>query len=192
MVNVKALTDRFRCGPSAVREALCQLAANGLVIAEDQRGFRVAPVSEDDLLDVTQARAKIEVIAIRDAIACGDLEWEAHLVGAFHRLVRTPKFGAGYSEQHRAFHDLLVAPCRSAWMKQFRGMLHDHSERYQKLAGIHNPQGRNIDSEHRALLEAVIDRDVDRAAALISAHIEETAAILIRNGVTTPEGDVEC
>jgi len=40
LIGIKALQVRFRVGMSAVREALCQLAADGLVIAEDQRGFQ--------------------------------------------------------------------------------------------------------------------------------------------------------
>ncbi len=41
-----------------VREALSQLGAEGLVIAESQKGYRVAPLSTEDLLDLTEARVR--------------------------------------------------------------------------------------------------------------------------------------
>lgn len=186
LIRIKEMQGRFRVGLSAVREALCQLAADGLVIAEDQRGFRVAPVSETDLRDLTRARAEIEIFLIRDAIANGDTDWEAHLLAAYHRLANVPKFGSAYAEKHRAFHDTLVAPCTSDWMKRFRATLHHHSERYRLLAATHNDAARDIDGEHRALMEAALARESDLAAELIAAHVHETAQILMRNGLTAP------
>src|SRR5271157_1164652 len=50
--------------PGAVREALSRLSAEGLVIAESQKGYRVAPLSADELLDLTEARVEIERIAL--------------------------------------------------------------------------------------------------------------------------------
>src|SRR5271166_5482573 len=70
----------------AVREALSRLSAEGLVIAESQKGYRVAPLSAEELLDITDARVEIERIALSRSIARGDLEWETNIVAAWHRL----------------------------------------------------------------------------------------------------------
>src|SRR3974390_224828 len=67
---------------SAVREALSRLPAEGLVVAEPQRGFRAAPISADELRDLTSVRLEIEALCVRGAIARGDLSWEAQLVAA--------------------------------------------------------------------------------------------------------------
>lgn len=194
-ISVKDVQREFGVGLSAVREALCQLAADGLVIAEDQRGFRAAPVSAKSLIDLTRARVEIESFAIRDAIANGDVEWEARIVGEFHKLAQLRRregsnprvIGDDYRKQHGVFHDALVAACTSEWMQRFRRVLHDHSERYRQLAVSYNVQPRNIIDEHRAIMEAVLLRDADRSAELISAHVNATAQILLRLGVT--EGD---
>ena len=185
LLNIKDLQERFGVALGSVREALCQLAADGLVIAEDQRGFRVAPISESDLADVTETRATMEIWMIRDAIANGDTSWEADLLGAFHRLTHRQNPDPEYPELHRVFHDQLVAPCRSKWMKRFRATLHEHTERYRQLARKHNDEQRDIDAEHRALMEAALARDADRAAELMSEHVYETARILLRTGLTT-------
>jgi DNA-binding GntR family transcriptional regulator len=38
---------------------------------------------------------------------------------------------------------------------------------------------RNVPEEHEELMNAVIERDVDRACALIEAHLQETARLLL-------------
>jgi DNA-binding GntR family transcriptional regulator len=193
LLSIKDLQAQFGVGLSAVREALCQLAADGLIIAEDQRGFRVAPISAADLEDLTRSRIAIETFALRDAIANGDTEWEAQLLASYHRMVNAPHpcaerpkqhRSAEYALRHRLFHDLLVAPCTCEWIKRFRGTLHEHSERYRQLASA-NYDGRDIDGEHRELMEAAIARDTDRAVALMTEHVGVTVRFLAARGMTT-------
>lgn len=184
LLSIKELHDRFGVGLSAIREALCQLAADGLVIAEEQRGVRVAPISARDLDDVTKSRVHVEMITIREAVANGGMEWEAELLAAYHRVTHVLKADPLYAQHHKTFHDTLVAPCPSEWMKRFRKTLQEHSERYRRLAASHNDETRDIDGEHRGLMAAALDRDADRAAALIAEHVLETARILARNGLT--------
>jgi DNA-binding GntR family transcriptional regulator len=179
-------------GLSAVREALCQLTADGFVIAEEQRGFRAAPVSAKDLMDVTRVRTEVETFAIRDAIANGDVQWEAQIMAEGHKLFKARRadgasprlIGDAYRSQHAAFHDALVSACTSSWMQRFRRTLHAHSERYRQIAVLYNDQPRNVNEEHRAIMEAALARDADLAAELTTEHINATARILLRLGVT--------
>ena len=48
-----------------------RLSAEGLVVAEPQRGFKVAPVSLEDLADLTKARIEIETLCITNSIEAG-------------------------------------------------------------------------------------------------------------------------
>ena len=196
-ISVKRLHQRFGKGHSAIREALCALAAEGMVIVEDQRGFRAAPVSARDLEDLTRIRIEIECLAIRDAIAHGDREWEALLLAEFHRLAGSPsrdatdsrRISRAYEEQHRRFHDALISACSSDWTKTFHTTLHHHSERYRKLVVSYYADShvRDILGEHRALMEAALRRDADLATRLITQHIDDTAKILLRHGIAAPE-----
>ena len=192
-ISVTALHRRFGTGLSAVREALCQLVADGMVIAEDQRGFRAAPISAHDLADLTRVRVEIECLAIRDAIEHGDTEWEAALLAEFHRLsalrsrdaTDARRIDPAYQEQHKRFHDALIASCTSDWIKRFHTTLHHHSERYRELIVSYYAEShvRDIPGEHREMMEAALARDADRAAALIERHIRLTADILLRIGI---------
>jgi DNA-binding GntR family transcriptional regulator len=191
-IGVKDVQREFGVGLSAVREALMQLTADGFVIAEEQRGFRATPVSAHDLTDLTRTRVEIETFALRDAIAHGDVDWEARILSDAHKLAQirgtegqNPRvIGNAYRAQHAAFHDALVAACTSDWMKRFRRTLHAHSERYRQLAVWYNDEPRNVNDEHRAIMEATLARDAERATALMTEHINATARTLLRLGVT--------
>jgi len=125
-----------------VREALSRLTSEGLVVAEPQRGFRVAPISAAELRDLTGVRAHIEGLCLDRAIAVGDVGWGAQLVAAFHCLSRTPeresddreRMSEAWSVAHAAYHKTLVSACDSPWLLRLRETLYAQSERYRRLS----------------------------------------------------------
>lgn len=181
------LQDRFGVGLTSLHKALAHLAADGLVISEGERGVRTAPVSRADLEDLTKARLGIEALAIRDAVSNADEESDAQIVAALYTLSRTPVFEStgekvfteAYMMRHRAFHEALTAACSSSWIKRFRSMLFAHGERYQQLSILY--RDREGGDEHAALVEAVLDRDADRAADLMTAHISAAVQLLLEH-----------
>src|SRR6478672_11214905 len=62
---VEHLRETYGVGATPLREALSKLTSLELVTAEGQRGFRVAPVSTANLLDITKTRAWVEGTALR-------------------------------------------------------------------------------------------------------------------------------
>ena len=64
-MHVERLRSEYGVGATPLREALSKLSSLELVVAEGQRGFRVAPVSIENLLDITKTRAWIEGAALR-------------------------------------------------------------------------------------------------------------------------------
>lgn len=182
------LNKRYDVSTSTLREALARLAADNLVVGEGQKGFTVAPVSRDDLLDITQLRCTLEGGALRDAIAHGDNEWEASVVAALHRLSRhheqcrekPPLLTEEGATLHRAFHLGLLAGCRSKWQLRTIELLYDHSERYRRLSSIKQSHERDSNVEHRAIANAALARDADKASRLLIQHIERTTLELTK------------
>jgi DNA-binding GntR family transcriptional regulator len=180
-LRLEMLAERYGVGRSPLREACCRLASEGLVVIVDQRGFRVAPVSRDDLVDLTRTRQQIEALALRASIARGDLAWEGEVTATLHRLARLSAHRAGdpsrvddaWSVEHRAFHAALVGACGSPWLLRFRDMLYDQSERYRRLSL--GSGTRDLAAEHQALARAALARDADRACALLVEHLARTA-----------------
>ena len=188
-LKIDALCVRYAVGSSAMREALTRLASEGFVVSTPQRGFRVAPLSTQDLLDLTSARCKIEGLCLREAIEKGGVEWEAQVTAALHRVTHfAPASKPVGSEQmetfskvHGAFHETLAAGCNNPWLMQVRALLFSQSERYRWLSSSQPGKARDLDREHSDLAQAVLARDPDLAVRLMTEHLQRTAdAILAR------------
>jgi DNA-binding GntR family transcriptional regulator len=180
---------------SAVREALARLTSEGFVVAEPQKGFRAAPVSVSDLYDLTTARVEIEGLCLRSSVAEGGVEWETQLVAANHRLARLPlrlstkpnEYNAEWNIAHDEFHRALVAACQNKTLLLVREQLFAKSARYRWLSVSMIPDKRDLDSEHQAITDAALSGDGDKAAALLTIHIKETARLLAESMGAAPE-----
>ncbi len=186
-MKIGELCQALSVSLSAVREALSRLTSEGLVVAEPQRGFRVAPISADELRDLTDVRAQIEGLCLERVIAVGDVAWESQLVAAFHRLSRTPerepedpqRMNEAWSAAHAAYHEALVGACDSPWLLRLRALLYAQSERYRRLSVPLAKIARDLNREHQEIMEATLARDAGRARALMTQHIELTTRTLL-------------
>lgn len=185
-LRIADLQERFSVSLSAIREALSRLTSEGYVVAIDQRGFRVAPVSLKDLTDLMRTRVQIESIALTQSIALGDIAWEARLAAAFHTLSRLPRSDPGqpnvmsdiWANAHGSFHRALIDACESPYLLQFRDVLYGQSERYRRLT-VNVEPGRDVMTEHELIMKYTLNRDHKKAVSVLEAHFGETARILI-------------
>ena len=180
-LHIATLQERFKVSLSVIREALSRLVADGLVVAEAQRGFRVSPISKKDLIDVTRTRIGIETMALQIAIERGDAAWARDVDAAFAAMLATDRTAQKmrWADRHADFHRVLLRPCDSAWLLRFRDILFEQSERYRFLYdSVDNASGtpvkRDVDAEHRALLDAVLQRRPDAAKAALEDHFSTT------------------
>lgn len=186
-LRIEEICRDLQASSGAVREALSRLTAEGLVNAEPQRGFVVAPISRRDLIHLTEVRIDTELRCLHQAILHGDTDWEAAIIAARHRLgalcdaFRMP--GApearNWHQLHAAFHDALTAACPNGWWLRLRQQLYVQSERYRWLSGPADEGERDVHAEHEALAEAVVARDAARAEALMRDHLTRTTDILL-------------
>jgi DNA-binding GntR family transcriptional regulator len=177
-LKVEELQVAYGVSSSPLREALSRLAQEGLVRADERRGFRVAPLSVEDLADITRMRLMLDVQALREAMQHGDDGWEAAIVAAYYRLEkvesRLPEGPVTLSEAwealHRDFHAALLAGCPSPRQLAWSASLFDQAERYRRFSARQRAVRRKS-SEHRQLMEAALRRDIDAAGALLAQHI---------------------
>ena len=193
-LRIKELCERYAAGAIPMREALSRLAMTGFVVAEDQRGFRVSVISPNELSDITDTRIYIETEALRRSVTNGGVDWEERLLATHHRLTRqqsqslpSDSRGAVYpawSSAHNAFHATLLDACGSTWMQNLAELLRDQTERYRNLAVQRDAllmkrrgrSARDIPAEHKAILDAALNRDAPLACALLAAHFRATSA----------------
>jgi len=61
-LRIEVLRTRYDVGGTPLREAMNRLSTEGLVTQSEQRGFRVTPVSADELLELTRTRCWINEV----------------------------------------------------------------------------------------------------------------------------------
>ncbi len=188
-LRTEFLRDRYQIGNSPIREALNRLSADGLVEREDQKGFRVASVTRGDLLELVKTRCLLEEVAIRESIRSGGASWEEGVVLSFHRLSRFPRppgnaaytLDAEWERLHGDFHMAMVSGCGSQRLIAYCEELFDKSERYRRLAAP-GVSARNELEEHRGLMEACIEGDIDQVVRLLHDHYGRTVDIILASG----------
>lgn len=191
-LKIQELVEQLGANQGAVREALSRLVSEGLVTAEPQKGFRARPITRAELLDLTYVRIGIEGQCLKRAIALGDLRWEASLMAIYHELSKMPekthdagahgaqvRMAEPWSQTHFRFHETLASACDSPWLLRLRAQLFAQADRYRRLSIPLQRAHRNLDAEHRELVEAAIARDADRACELIAEHFRKTTETLL-------------
>jgi DNA-binding GntR family transcriptional regulator len=194
-LRINDIAEVLQVSLGAVREALSRLGAEGLVIAESQKGYRVTPLSVSELRDLTDARIEIERILLSRSIARGDLEWETGLVGAWHRLSKIDeravddprRLSEPWFVAHASFHAALVGGCGSPKLLQIRSQLYEQSERYRRYSAPLAESERNIALEHQLIFDATIARKSAEAVELMVEHLTKTAAIIITSPMLESE-----
>jgi GntR family transcriptional regulator, carbon starvation induced regulator len=176
------MVTRYEFGVSPLREALARLSSDHLVLLEGQRGFTVAPASREELLDVSRVRQLVEAEAVALSIKNGNVEWEAGIVAAYFRLQRAEErreensmtWVQEWESCNNAFHAALISHCGSVWLLRLQELLYAQHKRYRFISLQHPRDHRDLNAEHKALMEACLNRDIARARQLTAEHIEKT------------------
>lgn len=196
-LRIDTLSKELGASSGAIREALSRLTAEGLVVAEPQKGFVVSPISRQDLLDLTEVRIDIEVRCLNAAIAEGDIDWESRLISLAHQFSSLSNSVLGtptgptrdWHNQHEAYHRALASGCKNEWWLRLREQLYVQSERYRRLSSPFEEGGRDVASEHQAITTAVLNKDAKVAGALLTAHLQATTDILLASPI--PFSDID-
>ncbi|NMM28945.1 MAG: FCD domain-containing protein [Glaciimonas sp.] len=192
---LRALSERYDVGMIPMREALSRLAIAGFVTLIDQRGFRVARASKEELLDIMHVMTNIEAQALEDAIEHGDLAWEGKVVSAYHQVSKLPmvneKIPGTMNPQweiaHDAFHTALLSACTSPWLLRLAAILRGQSARYRFLSVNAMEAGvRDIAGEHALILAATLKRDARAASNALVEHLQTTARLAIGQSMLKP------
>lgn len=177
------LCEQYGVKAGVLREALSRLTADGLTTFEPNRGFRVIDVSRSRIEELLELRRINEGAALRLAVDRGSTEHEAACIAAHHRLVgaREPTARA---RAHHDFHLTLLSACGNQRLLDLCESLFEASELYRQwaTAALRAPSrrhGRDQDSEHSAILEAVLAHDADRAVALHEQHLRRTVDLAL-------------
>lgn len=147
----------------------------------ESKGYRVASMSEQELLDIFDARANMEAMLVSLAIARGGDEWEADVLAKAHLLSKLEACDASekmldeWDLRHQAFHTAIVAGCGSHYLLQMRERLFDLAARYRfiwlRRTVLSVEMLEDKHDQHQTLTAAVLARDTARASELMRQHL---------------------
>jgi DNA-binding GntR family transcriptional regulator len=164
----------------AVREALRQLEAEGLVTFNPHVGAVVSTLSLEEIKELFELRALIEADLLQRAIPLmrADHLQRAHAVlEEFAAACRRGDIEA-WGTLNRDFHSILLEPAAQPLTMGVLRYLHNQTNRYTSLHQMVTRSQVSALAEHEALLDAVARREVRHACALLVSHILGAARAL--------------
>lgn len=158
-----------------IREALSKLSHEKL-IKETKSGIKVVGISEEDVKDLFEVKRRIEVLATKRAalnLSEGKLE-------LLKDNVERQEFYAqkGDAEKVRdldtEFHDIIYKGSGSVTFETILSPIHHKMMKYRRLSLESHDRIYDSVAEHKALYEAIRDRDTDKAETIILLHIDHS------------------
>lgn len=178
-VGQDALAAEFGASHVPVREAFRRVEARGLLVSEPRKGVRVSSLDKASVVEISRMRGALESLALRHAIPAmtpADLDRAKAAIEAGARSQGMQEWEAA----NRAFHAALYTPCAMPRLLAAIDMLHESRLRYMHATASCIDWDPGSQREHRQLLAAVRQGDVERACSLLEEHIAEAGEILVQ------------
>lgn len=165
------IAKKLQTSRSPVREAMMALESEGLVRRYPGRGCFVEEITVQDINEIFSLRALLEVEALRkssDLISAQDLEDLKRDLTAL-----TPEDPeTAYYETDRRLHELLVNSCGNIRLMLILRTLNGQIEQLRRVAARQPQRLKASRSEHLAIVDALEEKDLERACGLLSEHVE--------------------
>ncbi|MGE0714165.1 MAG: GntR family transcriptional regulator [Alphaproteobacteria bacterium] len=178
------IAQRLAISRLPVREALARLESEGLVVLRPRRGYVVADLDPEDIVDLFDIRAMLEERAGRLATERRGPEDVAALEAILADIDRIGRSGdldvAAFAERNQAFHERLFAPCGRRRLLRLLFTLRDQVEGYARMSAAVAGTLGQAQAEHRAILVAFAAGDGLTVGRLCRRHVEGIGARLAK------------
>ena len=178
-LKLNLLQTEYNVSISILREVLNRLCGDGFIIYKVQKGFFVSPISKKDLYEIADLRIILETHALEISIKNKDYEWEAELLGAYHKLnhaeneLEKNNLNAKslWTKYDAEFHQMLIKKCNSLNLIRIHEVIFDKYLRYQLL--ILKYRGKDSIKEHKDLLDYSLISNIQKAQNTLRDHIKK-------------------
>ena len=178
-LKLNLLQKEYNVSISILREVLNRLCGDGFIIYKVQKGFFVSPISKKDLYEIADLRIILETHALEISIKNKDYEWEAELLGAYHKLnhaeneLEKNNLSAKslWTKYDAEFHQMLIKKCNSLNLIRIHEVIFDKYLRYQLL--ILKYRGKDSIKEHKDLLDYSLISNIQKAQNTLRDHIKK-------------------
>lgn len=167
------LAEQFGVSRGPVREALRGLGAAGLVSLTPRRPATVRILSKKEILDAYQVRDALEQLAVRlcmPKLTAQHLTDLDELMVSMESAVEAEDID-GFFETNAQFHHIFIEVADNATLQEAHNQVSRPMERYRRRSLELRGDLRSSLVEHSAILQAIRDRDTDKAVRLVQEHI---------------------
>lgn len=189
-IKQDAVAKKFGVSRLPVREALKELAGEGLVTLERDVGARVTLLDPRELLEIYRLREVIEPMMISAAaLRITDAELtEARELDAAGEKCNQDDDVSGYLTNDRAFHTCLLSAAKMPRAFGIVRNLWQTAERYRRVYTILPHRLEISVVEHRMIVEALERHAAEDAAELYRIHVRRTRLTLAEHPELFPDG----
>lgn len=164
------IAEEFGSSHVPVREAFARLEAQGLVFTQPRRGVKVTTITATSIKETVEMRMALEVIALKHSAPKFN---DGHLaiIEQAHDLCDKATSLVEWDAANCAFHDALMSECGMPRLLATIKQLQLANSRYLFAVGQLRGWQPRSDHDHRLIIQALKDRNVDRACQLLTRHI---------------------
>ena len=176
------LAQQLNVSTTPVREALRSLAAEGLVRLDSHRGAVVRSLTDDEVLEIFELRTVLEPVVLQRAIP-RVTQQQLDDAAEIEAQMNAEPDPARWATLNRQFHGVFMTAASSERLRQMVESLQDSFSAYIVSAMLFDDSRRSLaNQQHRTLLQAVRDQDVDAATAAMVAHMRLTLDGILATG----------
>lgn len=168
------IAEQLRVSTTPVREALRDLATEGLINLDAHRGAEVKSLTGDEVAEIYRLRRLLEPEAMRMAVERITDE-EITAAEALQDQADSEQDTAAWVDMNHRFHTIFIQAARSQRLASILQALHDAAGMYIAATLVrHDGRRPQANGEHRDLLRAVRARDAAAAIDIQMAHVRRT------------------
>jgi DNA-binding GntR family transcriptional regulator len=172
-LDERQLAERFKVSRTPIREAIYQLAAQGLVRAIPRQGVYVSRMSLKELLAMFELQAELEGICARFAARRMSPEQREALKANLQRQRKclAANDAAQYAQENADFHEIIYRGSHNRFLAEQARHIRRRTEIYRQ--NTFQREGRTAEScdEHGKVVEAITGGNGDVAYAAMREHI---------------------
>ncbi|KAA9002720.1 GntR family transcriptional regulator [Affinibrenneria salicis] len=174
LVTESELMDRYQSGKSTIRLALTRLSHDKLVISRPRKGYRIAPVTVQDVEEIFTLRAALEPLAARLAVGKVDIELLKDLEAQCRVEVAAPLSTRidVFMNANKRFHLTIAEATGNGHLIRTLSGLMDEMARLVALGFNVQRIKPEIKHDHNAMIDAFIEGDAKRVEFIARRHIE--------------------
>lgn len=176
-LRLNEVAERLGVSMTPVRSAIRELAILGIVDSVPHKGAQVRELSIEDLVDTYYGRLHLESLALRLGAARFTEADTARAVELNQRRIQaiTESDAYGISVAHEAFHFHLYETCGNPWILTALLPGWRNATRYRDTSMLKSPGHHTREEQHAQLIDAMADRDAERAVTILYSHLTTAA-----------------